>query len=238
MFVDASYGINPYTLSTSDFEGSAKFALLEKDVDKIEQMASDKQITLSSKFLETTLRKDFIDIDLLFQEVSFEYAERNKIENYLKDYFSIHFKGKQFLILNLQGTLLDYKDNTGKAHLVELYNKLFRISKVAYLGITPAVYFKSVTAQGAMLGMSLNENSSLPDRIHFSTQFLVFNMYFYNRDNLNKKYTDIVWDNTSKLRVDQLINSKAGPKTSNVATKVTSVRKDSITGNTDDTELV
>ncbi len=93
------------------------------------------------------------------------------------DMFAIHFFGKAPMTMQLGGYLLEIPGRDSKAMFMELYTKLFRISKVAKYKIIPILQLTGLMVQGAFLSVSFQESSSMQDAIPINMEFLVFNMY-------------------------------------------------------------
>ena len=189
-------GIYPPTMASSEFSGAAKIFLTKDDYNT----AISMQDYLTDSLVTDCLREDYITLDLLISTCSFAYSDYNKLDEHLSDIFTMHYFGKAPITLNVSGNLMEYPGQNAKAHLMELYSKLFRITKVAQHKIVPNIQFVGFVAQGAILSLTLSESSAVQDAIAFNMQFLVFNLYARNYNSTGRVSTvDIIYNERSRM---------------------------------------
>ncbi len=194
---DDESAVYPIPLVTNEFSGAANIFITKDDYKVVTDM---KGQYLTSSLVENCLKEDKVHLDLIINSCTFSYADHHKLDEHLGDIFTVSYFGKAPITLNISGYLMEYPRTNAKAYLMELYTKLFRITKVAKHKIVPNIQFVGFVAQGAMLSLTITENSAIQDAIAFNMQFLVFNMYGRNYDSKGRVSTvDIIYNEKSRL---------------------------------------
>ncbi len=180
------------SINTDDMSGAAKMFITEVDRNFLKKNARD--LGLDTQFINEVIRESYIDIDLIITSASHSESDFNRIDTYIGDSFGIHYYGRSPIMLTFGGVLLDDFGQIQKYRLTKLYQDLFRITRVARIGVVPNIEFAKCVVQGPLMNLSLAESSSAEDRINVSFNLLVANFYIFNESNAANTQSSIVFN--------------------------------------------
>lgn len=166
------------SFESQSFHNKAHLFMLSGDVGKV-------NVTRLSGTTKSLVESGTISVDLLIDSITYDMAEFQKLEENIGDNFSHHFYGKSPIVLNVSGKLIDTTHNMGKLELTELYQDVFRLNRVAKLGVAPYLYFTGSMMHGAMLELNLSEDAETQDVITVSFLFLILDSVLTNANNPN-----------------------------------------------------
>ena len=171
-----------------DFTSIAQFAILDGDLS------------------ETNMAGKPINLDLMVQSVLCNLGDYSKMVGHIGDTFSIHYFGRNPMVVNIQGFLLDSSSNYGKAQLIQLYRDVLRVKAVARSGVAPVLIFPGMIIQGAIAEMSIEETSETQTTLSVSMKMLVIRVLSIAPENTGAK--SLLFDYTTgmqdKLRLASL----------------------------------
>jgi len=178
----------PTTLAENTLQGAARLFLMESDYNTLVSSSILDDFTLSN----VVAAPGDIFIDLIITDVQYQIADFSKIEQHIGNTFSIDYFGMSPIIFSVSAKLIDTFSNNAKKSLVTLYEKVFRLSRVAKHKIVPGIQFMGCSAFGAFLNLNLSENSMTEDVINCTFDFLVFEVCYVNMENTGyTKYVEI-----------------------------------------------
>jgi len=178
---DLFTSIQPW--DSPELSGSAHFYLPADGYEWILDL--DEHMGIFSDFTREAIKPDRIHLDLVIDTATFAYAEFEQITPHVGDSFSHHFYGKQPVVMNVSGHLVDTRQSIGKAAFMELYRWVFRASRVARTNVVPCLYINGCLFQGAMLGVNTRETGGIQDIVQVQFPFFIFALYYEKLEGVN-----------------------------------------------------
>jgi len=127
--------------------------------------------------------------NLVIESATILMAEKSLIEAHFGDRMSAHFFGKSPMVLSIAATILNPYDDSHKAAMVRAYKNVFRLYRVARIGIQPSMTFLGYNIPGAMLGLYLAEDSAAEGVIRVTFDWLIFKVLVVSTNNATSTAT-------------------------------------------------
>ena len=170
------------SFTTNIIDTAARLFIPASDISKIQSLYDEGAIDLPGPMYNK--EEGMFFFDLILTRVHERFLEFEKIEPYIGEVFSHTFYGKSPVIHNLQGILVETKNNNAKHYLLSAYINIFKLSQVAKNGIAPVLYFNDTFTTGAFLSLNLTEDSQNSEAIIFNADFLVLSSFYYSGESV------------------------------------------------------
>lgn len=188
----------PKSFTTNSIDTAARLFIPASDVGHLETLYDEGAIELPGQMYNK--ENGMFYFDLIITRVQEKFLEFDKVESYIGEVFSHTFYGKSPVSHNIQGILLETKNNNAKHYLLSAYTNIFKLSQVAKNGIAPVLYFNDTFTTGAFLSLNLTEDSQNSEAVLFNTDFLVLNSFYYSGESVGiVRSLDLNYSEMTKL---------------------------------------
>ena len=172
----------PRSFTTNSIDEAAGIFIPASDISRVKSLYDEGSIELPGPMYNKETGMFYFD--LIITRVQERFLEFDKIEPYIGEVFSHTFYGKSPVVHNLQGILLETKNNNAKHYLLSAYINIFKLSQVAKNGIAPVLYFNDTFTTGAFTSLNLTEDSQNSETIMMNADFLVLSSFYYSGESV------------------------------------------------------
>ena len=121
-------------------------------------------------------------IDFIVQSVDFSFDEHTQVEQHIGNGFSFIAFGKNAMVLQVNGAIVDTGTNYGKDSFMDVYRNYLRVEAVARRGIAPVFSFPNAAMYCAATAVNFAETAASQDLVFVTITLLVLKAVFRSGD--------------------------------------------------------
>jgi hypothetical protein len=166
------------SFTTNSIETAARFFIPVSDINRVNTLYDMGTIDLPLSVYDHV--SGYFNFDFIINRVQERFLEFDKVVPYVGETFSHTFYGKSPVYHDIQGILLETKDNNAKHNFLTAYINIFKLSQVAKNGVAPVLYFNDTFTTGAFTSLNFSEDSQNSEAISTQISFLVLDSFYYS----------------------------------------------------------